>query len=127
MFAKLYLRTKVFRISGRCGHPGDTTRSENFRFDRFSLSRRYFPIQPRGDAPSRLLDLARLGTMSRLLTAADPRSRPSPALLRCRASESEVSGALRDGAKDLARRNFLSTPFQMLPDLKFREQPGGQI
>ena len=63
----------------------------------------------------------------RALTAADPRSRPSPALLPCRASESEVSGALRDGAKDLARRNFLSTPFQMLPDLKFREQPGGQI
>ena len=85
-----------------------------------------FP-QPRGDAPSRLLDLARPGTMSRVLTAADPRSRPSPALLPCRASESEVSGALRDGAKDLARRNFLSTPFQMLPDQKFREQPGGQI
>jgi len=47
MFAKLYLRTKVFRISGRCGHPGDTTRSENFRFDRFSLSRRYFPTTAR--------------------------------------------------------------------------------
>ena len=56
-----------------------------------------------------------------------PRSRSSPALLRCRASESEVSGALRDGAKDLARRNFLSTPFQTLPDKKFPEQPGGQI
>ena len=58
---------------------------------------------------------------------ASPRSRPSPALLRCRASESEVSGALRDGAKDLTRRNFFSTHFQTLSDQKFQEQPGGQV
>ena len=84
-----------------------------FRFDRFSFSRRYFPIQPRGairhdergseEKPN-----------EREERGAYPRSRPSPALLRCRASESEVSGALRDGAKDLARRNFFSTPFQTL-------------
>ena len=98
--------------------------SENFRFDRFSLSRRYFPIQPcgavrhdeRGSKGARLNEREERG--------ASPRSRPSPALLRCRASESEVSGALRDGAKDLTRRNFFSTPFQTLSDQKFRGATG---
>ena len=40
------------------------------------------------------------------------------------AARSEVSGALRDGAKDLTRRNFLSTPFQTLSDQKFRGATG---
>ena len=101
--------------------------SENFWFDRFSLSKRYFPLQPRGAVRHDERGSAGAKPNEREERRAYPRSRPSPALLRCRASESEVSGALRDGAKDLARRNFLSTPFQTLPDQKFREQPGGQI
>ena len=96
-------------------------------FDRFSLSKRYFPLQPRGAVRHDERGSEGAKPNEREERGASPRSRPSPALLRCRASESEVSGALRDGAKDLARRNFLSTPFQTLPDQKFREQPGGQI
>ena len=52
--------------------------------------------------------------------ALDPRPHSSAA---ARASL-EVSGALRDGAKDLTRRNFLSTPFQTLSDQKFRGATG---
>ena len=47
--------------------------------------------------------------------------------LRCRASESEVSGGLRDGAKDLTRRNSFQLPFKRYPIKNFGEQPGGQI
>ena len=98
--------------------------SENFRFDRFSLSKRYFPLQPRGAVRHDERGSEGAKPNEREERGASPRSRPSPALLRCRASESEVSGALRDGAKDLARRNFFSTPFQTLPDQKFRGATG---
>ena len=98
--------------------------SENFRFDRFSLSRRYFPIQPCGAVRHDERGSKGARPNEREERGASPRSRPSPALLRCRASESEVSGALRDGAKDLTRRNFLSTPFQTLSDQKFRGATG---
>ena len=98
--------------------------SENFRFDRFSLSRRYFPIQPCGAVRHDERGSEGAKPNEREERGASPRSRPSPALLRCRASESEVSGALRDGAKDLTRRNFLSTPFQTLSDQKFRGATG---
>ena len=98
--------------------------SENFRFDRFSLSRRYFPIQPCGAVRHDERGSKGARPNEREERGASPRSRPSPALLRCRASESEVSGALRDGAKDLANRNFLSTPFQTLSDQKFRGATG---
>ena len=77
-------------------------------FDRFSLSKRYFPLQPRGAVRHDKRGSEGAKPNEREERGASPRSRPSPALLRCRASESEVSGALRDGAKDLARRNFNS-------------------
>ena len=82
----------------------------------FSLSRRYFPLQPRGAVRHDERGSEGAKPNEREERRAYPRSRPSPALLRCRASECEVSGALRDEAKDPARRNFLSTPFQTLPD-----------
>ena len=81
----------------------------------FSLSRRYFPLQPRGAVRHDERGSEGAKPNEREERRAYPRSRPSPALLRCRASECEVSGALRDEAKDPARRNFLSTPFQRYP------------
>ena len=86
-----------------------------------------FPFN-RGAALSRLLDLTRPGTMPVLKSVppalrhdecgskgakpnereehgASPRSRPSPARLRRRASECEILDFPR-GAKDLARRNW---------------------
>ena len=68
----------------------------------------------RGSRGARLNEREERGASPRL----DPR--PHSSLPR----ERQGFCALRDGAKDLTRRNFLSTPFQTLSDQKFRGATG---
>ena len=139
----------VFWISGSCGHPGDinttiinttttTTTvwedylkndelSENFRFDRFSLSRRYFPIQPRGaDGMTSAVPREQSRTSARSAErtlALDPRPHSSAA------ARASLRFLMRSATERRTSRGEISfqLPFKRYPIKNFGEQPGGQI